>query len=123
MESFVDCSKDEDINTIKVKLRRYFTDAYSGYLVVFGVLTAMFGTLIAYDLGLKIPSEVDLLLYMFLPAAYAMVNMLEIKEGVFGLNKYALIPLRGKVYTFVNEFLYNDAFHEHFVFSLRLFKG
>ena len=119
VEAFADCSRDGDIPTIKAKLGKYVSDAY-GRGNLYGTLTLYLGTLIAYRLGLRIPSDPHLLVYTFLPAAYAMVNMLEIKEGVFGLKSYSLIPPRGQVYTFINEFLNNEAFHEHFVYSLKL---
>ncbi len=120
IESFTDCSYDGDTSTIRTKLQRYIVDAYDTRGGIYGLLTLYLGTLIAHRLGLKIPSDPKILVYAFLPASYAMVNMLEIKEGVFGLKKYSLIPLRGQVYTFINEFLNNEAFHEHFVYSLNL---
>lgn len=119
-EVFTECSHGEEISTIKKKLQRYFLEAYSLRRGFYGPLTLYLGTLIAYRLGLKIPSDMGILAYVFLPASYSMVNMLEIKKGVFELNDYSSIPLRGQVYTFINEFLNNEAFHEHFVYSLNL---
>jgi len=122
LESFRDCSRDNKISDIEIKIYHYIEKAYSINSGLYGILTLYLGILIAYKLGFKIPTEKKLLLAIFLPAAYAMVNMLEIKEGVFQLEKYNLIPIRGQVLTFINEFLNNEAFHEHFIFSLKLLK-
>ncbi len=121
IEKFTDCTHDESLKLVKAKLTGYIDIAYTkGF---YGILTLYLGILIADRLGLKIPSDKQLLLYIFLPSAYAMVNMLDIKAGVFDLNSYFSIPVRGQVYTFINEFLNNEAFHEHFVYSLNLLES
>jgi len=120
LEFFTDCTKDGKVSDIELKLGRYVGDALNPQRGVYGILTLYLGVLIAHKMGLKIPSEPKLVVYLFLPSIYAMVHMLEIKEGVFELSDYSKIPLRGQVYTFLNEFLNNDAFQEHFLFSLKL---
>ena len=121
MEHFADCSKDQSPELVRAKLS-YYGSVYSPSRGLYGTLVVYLGTLVAHHLGLKIPSDKELLAYIFLPAAYAMVNMLEIKQEIFKLHNYATIPPRGQVYTFINEFLNNEAFHEHFIYSLNLLK-
>lgn len=120
LEFFTDCTGDRKISDIELKLKRYVAQALGSKNGIYGYLTLYLGILIAHRMGLKIPTNPQMAVYLFLPPLYAMVHMLEIKEGVFELSDYSKIPLRGQVYTFLNEFLNNDAFHEHFSYSLKL---
>ena len=120
---YTDCDAIKEEKLLFQRLAFYMGEAYDpsrmGY---YGLLTFYTGVLLAYHLGKKIPTDLQLLASVFLPAAYALSHMLHIRAEVFDMNDYAKIPPRGQVFIFLNEFVNNEAFAEHLVYSLGLLK-
>jgi len=117
---YTNCDAIKDEKLLYQRLSIYIKDAYSVDYGLYGVLTLYTGILIAYHLGKKLPSDMQVLASIFLPPSYALVHMLRIRAKTFNMTNYAGIPLKGQVYTFLNEFTKNEAFLEHFLYSLEL---
>ena len=119
---YADCDTYKDERLLFQRLSVYMATVYKPSEGYYGLLTFYTGVLLAHHLGKRIPSDRQLLASVFLPAAYALTNMLRIRARVFNLKDYSKIPLRGQVYIFLNEFANNGAFAEHFLYSLGLLK-
>ena len=117
---YADCDSIKDGRLLFQRLSFYMKDAYTTSYGFYGILTIYTGILIAYHLGKKLPSDTQILASIFLPAAYSLVHMLHIRAETFDMQDYSKIPLRGQVYIFLNEFTNNEAFLEHFLYSLEL---
>ena len=119
---YTDCDNYKDERLLFQRLAVYMSGVYNTSNGYYGLLTFYTGVLLAYHLGKRIPADTKLLASIFLPAAYALTNMLHIRSKVFDLNDYSKIPLRGQVFIFLNELFNNGAFAEHLTYSVGLLK-
>ncbi|NPA14733.1 MAG: hypothetical protein GXN97_06070 [Aquificae bacterium] len=109
---YVDCKFNLPIEQYLARINHYLRETYYGELNLYARLSLATGILIAHAWNIELPEPKEYLPLWFLPSAYALTQMLDLKEKTYGLESYAKIPPRGAVMAFYNELINNEPYQE-----------